>query len=87
MNGDPAVHGNPVQRNQLHDDPAVHDDPALGDAALGDHFDRHGQLDLTGHTALDEPGQELDLSHRQVRDFTTPRAGRISPRAVHRIAA
>jgi hypothetical protein len=33
-----------------------------------------GELDLTGHTAIDRPGQELDLSDRQVRELTTPRA-------------
>ena len=36
------------------------------------------QLDLTGHTALDRPGEELHLSQHQVNDFTTPRADRIA---------
>ena len=33
-----------------------------------------GEIDMTGHTALDRPGQELNLSDRQVREFSTPRA-------------
>ena len=54
-------------------------DPAVSsDLAQHGQPEQHGQVDMTGHTALDQPGQELELSHRQVRDFTTPRAGRIS---------
>jgi Domain of unknown function (DUF5130) len=49
-----------------------------GDPAVSSDLEQHGQVDMTGHTALDRPGQELDLSNRQVHDFTTPRAGRIS---------
>ena len=49
-----------------------------GDPAVSNDLDQHGQVDMTGHTALDRPGQELELTDRQVRDFTIPRAGRIS---------
>jgi Domain of unknown function (DUF5130) len=38
-----------------------------------------GEIDMTGHTALDRPGQELELSDRQVREFSTPRADGSSP--------
>ena len=36
------------------------------------------ETELTGHTSLDRPGQELHLSQRQVRNFDTPRADRVS---------
>jgi hypothetical protein len=84
------VQSNQVHGNQVHGDPVVGGEPAPSDGLaqhglaqhgrLDEHggLDEHGQLDLTGHTALDQPGQELHLSNRQVRDFTTPRAGRIS---------
>jgi len=63
VSGDPAVQSDPtVQGN-----PAIHSEPV-----------GQNQVDLTGHTALDRPGQELELSSRQVHDFTTPRAGRVS---------
>lgn len=40
----------------------------------------NGEVEMTGHTALDEPGQELSLSQRQVdnQDFTVPRAAPVS---------
>ena len=33
---------------------------------------------MTGNTALERPGQELELSKRQVNEFTTPRADQLS---------
>ncbi|MFL6162834.1 MAG: DUF5130 family protein [Jatrophihabitantaceae bacterium] len=34
---------------------------------------------MTGNTALDRPGQELELSNRQVHELSTPRADQMSP--------
>jgi hypothetical protein len=45
-----------------------------GQPAVNSYPETSDEVDMTGHTALDRPGQELELSHRQVRDFTTPRA-------------
>jgi Domain of unknown function (DUF5130) len=33
---------------------------------------------MTGDTALERPGQELELSNRQVNEFSTPRADQLS---------
>ncbi len=52
-------------------EPAASDQPAS-------YPEPTSEVDMTGHTALDVPGQELHLSERQVRDFTTPRADRLS---------
>lgn len=41
-----------------------------------DHRVTGAEVDLTGHTALGRPGEELHLSQHQVGDFTTPRADR-----------
>jgi hypothetical protein len=70
--GESAVRGDPAGRG----DSAVHDD-AVHDDAARDGRAGHEEVDLTGHTALEQPGQELELSQRQ-RDLTTPRATRIS---------
>jgi len=46
----------------------------------GDNVDTSGDtVDMTGHTAIERPGQELELSDRQVREFTTPRADHLGP--------
>lgn len=38
-----------------------------------------GEVDMTGNTALEHPGEELELSSRQVREFSTPRASQGGP--------
>jgi len=47
-------------------------------AVPSEHAVSDGAVDMTGHTALERPGQELHLSQHQVGEFTTPRADRIS---------